>query len=510
MNVAVSAAGAEVGIRTAESADGTRRRRGVFLLAALGFLAAAIPLHREVLDWDGIAFLLKPRAAWFADPAHLLYPAALHGAVAAGAAIGLSAEAAGRLLSSVAAAAAFGLLAGLLERLGHRRGTALAAAALAATAPGPFRQAVNVEVYAPALLFTVLAGRLALVYSGRPAWPVFLAALASLAAATGFHVGALLAAFWMPALVRAGGGRLRPVHVLTIVAGVLGVAAAFAGGVLDQRLFRRLLSDIRGFLPSDLGQVGRLPGLLGAHVENVARYFAEEAPVLLASGLAGLVVAVCLRSASARPAFWLLVPHVATYAVTGTPLLGLLLPVMPALALGAAAGVRRLDERPGRLAAGGLVLAVPLAVQVALLLPVAVRESREVDPLRVDAEAVAAKLPAEAVVVAGPMAQHLRWFGRVEVLAVDELFHARYAAGDHAYDPVAVLRDAVRSVPRRRGGVFLTSEAAVHLFVHALPRYGSREEAEKDLRRRLLSSDPPVLVSHGESGPLWLQKLRLR
>jgi hypothetical protein len=127
---------------------------------------------------------------------------------------------------------------------------------------------------------------------------------------------------------------------------------------------------------------------------------------------------------------------------------GLLMPVVlcAALALGAAA---ELELRRGRARRSEAVLALAALAQLVLTLPQAREWQRAPDAPRVRAELLARYLPAGALLFAGPLTNHLRFYcPAVEVLSLPELLHDAHAR-ERAADPIEVVRAAVRAAGRR-------------------------------------------------------------
>ena len=139
----------------------------------------------------------------------------------------------------------------------------------------------------------------------------------------------------------------------------------------------------------------------------------------------------------------------------GKPLVGLLVPCLLALTLGLGAGLARASSpRAAR------ALALTALVQLTLASAHAARTRLAEDTPRRQADALARHLPADVVLFAGSLANHLRYYHpELEIVSLPEaLYRAR--AEQPGADPAEVLFALVRSTP---GPSALSSDGAAFL-----------------------------------------------
>jgi len=412
-------------------------RRTVLLSSALAFFLALAWLHPRGLSWDELAFLMGAEARTI-DLGHALYLPALRG-TARLCSPSLSPEQAARLFSAAGAALAFVLLARRAERAGASSGCALLVAALFSTGTLFWRESGSVEPTSWTIAGLLLAAELAEAYSrDRSAQ---LGALFGLGfgLSLGFHLVSLCALPWLLALALGARGRPPLAHLL-LLCGVA-LCVLLLGAVLgDLPAAWRYWS---GFVPTyDAG----LASELGRHTRRAVPLLCEGAPVLVVLGLVCALALARRRPRAVATAGALAAPYALAFLVLGKPLVGLLLPVLLACALlvGEAAGAARVQVRLGT-----ALLALALAVQLALSLPEALEWRRAPDRDRERAALLVRHLPEDAVLFAGRLANHVRYFHPgAPLVSLPELWHEAFAR-DRAADPIDVVQRAVAGAGRR-------------------------------------------------------------
>lgn len=417
--------------------------RSFLVIVTLSFVVVSFFLRRRNIDWDGIAMILRSESNDWRDFAHLLYLFLVRLAVIAGEAAGLARDDAVKALSIAAAAATLVMLWRFAERIGVDRSCAGLAAVLYSTAPVVWRQSLSAEVYALAAAFLMAAGHCALdtresLAPRRHAWMIIL----FFALAVGMHIGCLLALPWIVWLMGRGirpGLRLliKPLASVAVVSAVVGVVAAG---------WRR--ADALAFVQYSGGFLSRADGapgfssrdpfeLIGLHLHYVRRFFLEEAAVLTVVAVVAIIFRVVVVRRPPATAAALGAPFLIAYIVLGVPMLGLLMPVLLALALATAEGLGGLDARMARARPWrrrkAIVLGMSsLMVVVSLInvLPGLVIEAREIDPLEVEARRLAENTPNAAVLFTGRSAMHLRYrHPEVAIVSLPEVLHVLRAEG---------------------------------------------------------------------------------
>lgn len=402
--------------------------RTLVLAATLFFLALAW-LHPAATSFDGMAFLRGAREGW-SDPGHALYTPLLGAFVRACDGV-LEAVAAARLLSALGALATFVLLARHVERHGLPRLEAVLVAFLFAGAPLLWQEAGSIEPTTWTVASLLVARWAAERHAAQPGALRLAAVLLAFALALGFHLAALVALPWIvggawPArrgarawLVAAGAATLLAVALLAFRSAPLERFAGYWTGVLLE-------------LESGVSE-------LGAHARRGALLLVQGAPVLLLVGLGAVLHA---PRVAGRAAGLLGLPFLVVFLLFGKPLVGLLVPCLLALALVLAA-VGPAVPRFRR------ALVAACALQLAFTLFHALGWRKEVDAARREAELLAAHLPAGVPLVAGGLANHLRYFHpELEVLSLPEAWY-RARAADRSADPIEVAWAEVRATGRR-------------------------------------------------------------
>lgn len=487
-------------------ADGARRPRPWLVPLLVGLLAGSVYalLPRQWTDWDGLALLDRIHYLEHPDPAHPAYAPLIALAARLLGPLGLDELQAARLASALFGAFAVAMLAAVGLARGAGAGRAVLAALLLAAAPSFWQHATTVEVYAPALAFLVAGGLL--LERGSPAERplrnsrLVLAAAAMLAAAS-FHAGCLLAL--AGGLVALGRRRriswARLLLALLLVGGTAaaGVAAAWA---LSERC-ARFFSYAATYLPA-WDEAG-LAATLGAHLHRCWLFFTENEPILAAGAVLGSVGLL----AGARPRRrrlgwgWLAAPFLLAYLLLGVPLLGLLMPVLPAAAVIAGSGAAAADSRWPRLRPGTAALALLLVLQVAGAAPARWHEATTPDPRRLQARQLAALLPEDARLVAGDLAWHLRRYTGCKVISVIEIARHARAAGRGI---LPALHERLASSGRP---AFITASGSRRLFQMVHTGHHSPEAAYKALVGLLADPDHPLISDPSQD--LRLDRLRI-
>lgn len=426
----------------------------------LAYFSLRALLLPQAIKWDGIGFLLQTEHYYFGDVAHILYASLLRTTILGTAPLGIPPEIAGKLLSAACGAGVFVFLARLLTRFSKAPGTSVLISALFSTSPVFFQEAATIEVYAPALLFLLLAANAAAEFrfAGRlRALP--LVALGLLLATT-MHFTAILTTPGMIAL----GLRRAPQRKALLIGGF----AIFAFALLSSYLLMsppafldRFLSRIDSFLPRPESlEEGTFR--LQANLRNLGRLFSEGAPFLSLGVSFGALIALAWRE---EPRRWLWIPgavalsNLTIFAYAGTSFLGLLLPPLCFASFALAAGIETLTHRPGRWRLpSNLVLIALLGAQLALQIPPAFRGARTPDPHRQAASLIQEEIPPRAAVLAGREALHLIYFTSVPTTALPELLHWSRAADKDLRD--AILNEAERWLATEEiDAVYLTGNA---------------------------------------------------
>lgn len=372
----------------AEQQAGEERRarwQVLFLTLALALLALALPTER-LLGRGPALVTAASGGAW-------LHPNLLIGALTRllSGAPGLDSERASFLLSALCWAGAFPLLVGLALRAGSSRGLALTVSLSALLAPAPWLAATLPGPAAPGILGAAFVARSLLDEAAAPGRAAARSRiLASFALACALDVS-LLALLLVPVTVAArGAGRAAD---RADGAGRWRAGLPPWSGVIA--LFAWLL--LLGIRAAEGWARARTLGIV-----DPAESPSWSAPVQLSLGLGiGLVavLALLLPPASqheSRPPAWLLpwclLPPFLQLA-TGSPAGAGLLPLVPALVLGAAYLLGRMG--PSR---AGLLAALLLPVQVAVT-TVAVLDLQAGDPDRSWRERAVPRLEPDDVVV---------------------------------------------------------------------------------------------------------------
>lgn len=420
---------------------------GIFAFAACN-LAIAV-------EWDGLAFLLRAEETPWGDPAHLLYPAILNAAGWVGGMFGVDRITSGKLLSAFALALGFFLFQRLLWVRGLHRVPSVLHALLLVTMPGLLREGLRLEVYWPSLA-TMLAALLLATRSRSFVHGLLSTALLGLSAT--LHAAAVIA---LPALfvtMPGPGWRSPPRQALCAAVG-LGIVAVAAVPPL-RTLFVELWSATAGFIPIATQEAGF--GRIAVNGGRAGQWVMSDALTLL------IVPAVVTSSAAFNPpggrfplpGLTLGCSFLIAFLGLGVPVLGLLIPAT----LGFIWMMAEFIPRRWFLLCT-LLVALSAAVNISMYWTKGRREHARPDDLRNSAITLADAVPADAAVLAGADAQHLRYFTGLSVIAIDEIFHRARRAGNPRPDPVVVLREALS--PFRGRPLFITQASANRLFEHA-------------------------------------------
>ena len=419
--------------------------RPLVLAASLYFLALAL-LHPNSVPFDGMSFLRSVREGWI-DPGHALYTPAL---VAFDALTGgmLGSVAAARLLSALGALLAFVLLWRRVERLGLSRRPAGLVAFLFAGSALFWQEAGSVEPTSWTIACLLLARSAAERHARAPGLGHLAAALVLFVAALGFHLVSLCALPWLVLGARPESGRWpRALLVAAPVAAVL-VSALL---VLQRAEIASFLSYWSGVV-LDLDEVS---ASVSARLVRGGRLVLEGAPVLLVAGLVALFRAPRAASAGAS---WLGLPYLVLFVLYGKPLVGLLVPMLLALALGVGAACA---QPRAALSVRALALAVVAQGLYSSSHAIAWRLAEDVP--RRQAELIARHLPEDVVLYAGALSNHLRYYQpEIEVVSLPEVVY-RARGSDADVDPIELVLTLSRSSGRRCA---LSSDGAAYLHAH--------------------------------------------
>lgn len=457
-----------------------------FLLGFYLYLVAAVALPSQWLFWDDIGFLLAAREGG-SDYGHALYVPALRAVQALTRPFTDASEHTAKLLSMLGGALAFALLWRRVARGGLRAPLALLVALFAAVTPLFWRQLSLVEPTTWTAAALLLAAAAAEAYGARRgAFPLALLTLA-FALALGLHLVSACALPWLVWLAR-GPAPAPPRRELLVPAGLallLLALAALVGDPLDRiGAFARYW---RGFLPRE-GEPG--------HLALLATYLGHGAPLLVGATLVGLPFAAqdARRDAVARRelagALLLGAPYLAAFLAFGRPVAGLLVPFTLALGLALAAGARALDARAPRAtyALGASLLAGQTFVATAFALHHATTPDQE----RATALLLAGALPADALLVAGEVAQHVRWLTDAPVVPLPNLVHGSWRADADGGSALERLHARAREALARYGAVYLSSEAADYLTAHCGVERSALPGPDADTI--LVRADPPLAL----------------
>jgi len=427
------------------------------LLGLLLFAAVIALLPTQALYWDGLAFLQAARPPLELDYGHFLYVPLLRAAHAVLAPWIESEVFSARLVSAVAAGGCLVLLWARAERTGLAASEAVAAALLVVTTPLFWRQADVVEPATLTIAALLCAWEAARRYGERRSALRLALLCASMAALLGLHLAAVFALPWL--VDRARGPAPRPpASHLVVPAGL--VLAVLAAGALAGDL-GAFLVYWRGFLPPAAG----FAAAVGEHARMLGRVLTEGTPVLSAAGALGVVVLVARERAGLRGPALLAAPFLVAFLVLGKPVVGLLLPVTVALGAVVARAAALTVAHPRTRAVAGVALAVLVAVQGTAGLVGAARRALTPDRLQEVAVLIAGALPRDAVVLAGPVAHHLRWHTGAPVVALPNAIHAARSR-DAAADPVHVVVAEGERLAASYAAVYVTSGALDYLGAH--------------------------------------------
>lgn len=420
-------------------------------MAVLAYALAVAFVPSTTTSWDGLGFLLNARPPLDLDYGHALYVPALRAVDALlGGALG-SAERAAKLLSALGAALAFWLLWRRAAR-SVPRGPAGLAAALFATTPFFLREAGVVEPSTWTIVALLGAAHAAEAYARRRSVPRLAVLIGAALVAGGFHLVSGCALVWW-ALSARGPERIPRRHV----AGVLGAALLLAL-VAAPRLpafWAYWMSFVTGYEDGFLAT-------LASNARRAAGLFVDGTPVLALCAAVGAGYLGRVRRTALVGPLALGVPYLLAFLFLGRPLIALLLPVTLAFGLCVTAALAEAlrGASPPRWVTLGLPLAV--VVQLATAVPHVRAWTSHADPDRDAALWFASTLPERAILLAGPAANHVRYYTDAPVVAVPNLLQAAVAE-DPGADPIAVLRDEVRRQRERGVASYLTGEAVLYL-----------------------------------------------
>jgi hypothetical protein len=412
--------------------------------AVLAYFLAVAGLHPSATDFDGLSYLMKARAGAL-DYGHALYLPLLRAAQALSQATSGEAapERVARLVSALGAALAFALLWRRMQRGGAPRLHAGLGAACFALSTLVWQEAGSIEPTTWTVAALLGAGEASAAYARRPTWTRLALSTLAYGAALGFH---LVALFALPWLFACGSGtalaRKREHILLPLLALALAGWLAHRGGELGDHL-----RYWHGFLPSYAGDPW---GELARHSTRGGRLLLEGGAPLVVAALVAAGALGRAGSGRAREALWLGGPYLLAFLLLGKPLVGLLTPVLlsAALLLGEAGARFAARERPANRRTG-LLLSLAAALQLLVSLPQALEWRRAPDAPRVRAERLARHVPEGALVFAGSLSNHLRYFHpALGVVSLPEIVH-RARSLDRGADPVEVVRKAVAESGRR-------------------------------------------------------------
>jgi len=475
-------------------------RRGLGRRHVLGFFlffVAIGALPPEALHWDGIGFL-----EWAGrDPIQLDYGHTLYLPLLRAFHAGLEVlwygtwEYSSKLLSSFGAAAFFVLLWRRLERGGLDVFLGFTLAALASTTPIFWRQAGIVEPTTWTLAALLLADRAAERYGGRRTAGSCVLFVVAFLVLLGFHLVSLCAAPWLARRARLWRDRPPRSHLLVPLAFALLLFGALAAADKLAEL-ASFGAYWRGFLP-------RLePRALGAHAAFLLRVLGLGMPGLFVAGVLGAGVALGTRGTSpARAkevlleAVLLALPYLLAYLALGKPVVGLLLPVGVGLALAAESGLCALPRGAFADRAAATLLSALVVFQVGHGMVSGLQRARTPDDLQEEAELLAGALPRDAVLLAGPVGHHVRWFTGAPVVVLPNELHAARPGPGGKVDAIALVQAVAARESQRHALVYLSSEAIDDLVLN----WGADPS--------LLSVDPEGLIRVRHEPPLYLVPL---
>lgn len=468
----------------------------VEILLAAGIVGLCTVFARQRIDFDGMAFLGRVDDRNLIDAAHPLFPPLFFLAAKIGSIFHASTETVGRLLSALGAATAFGAVSGLSQRLGATRTAAISAAFATVTAPVFFLQATTIEVHALSSGALVTAFACAAKYRATQTPSAWRWAVLAFATAVMFHVATVLGVF---ALVAFSGGlsTLRRFALAHVAIGLAGIIALVAAAMIGFDI-RELFSQAAHFV--DVRRTGD-PHPWKSHALLLGQIAREDTLVPITAFVAAVIVGAQRRRPRApaivpriAPFVLWIFPFVLVYLWLGIPVIGLLLPSVPAFSVAAAVLLSPDSGDRSRIArAGPIVLSAFVVAAFLLTAADRRREAQTPDPDREAALLLGAQVPENSVLFSGIITHHVRRYTKIEAISVAELMRTWQSRGIPPDRFPAELR-ALAQEKSARGTPILIDSDAGRALIAQMGRPLEIDTLYHPTPQLQIRKDPPLIV----------------